>query len=290
MLRTWTLLMGVAAAVVVAMGVSAQTPPGPMQAGGGGFFPGGFPGMGQGSGLADVQTLIRASTEEWRVIGPKLSALIAARAAAQASIDASALGSGSSLDQAGRGRMGGGPFGAGWPPGNDSFEGPGTVGARGFGPGRFGPGRADPNGAGQGQQGFGPGGFGRGAFGFMGPGGPDPNGAGPGGPRPDGFMPGPQGFGGGWRGFGGFGRGGPGPGFGPGLFGGGGGAVMQALMDLRTVALDPNATTEQIKVKAAAVRAAREKAKADAAAAQKDLLQLLTPDQEAILVALGTID
>jgi hypothetical protein len=65
---------------------------------------------------------------------------------------------------------------------------------------------------------------------------------------------------------------------------------MQALMDLRTVALDPNATTEQIKEKAAAVRAAREKARAGAAAAQKDLLQLLTPDQEAILVALGTID
>ena len=38
------------------------------------------------------------------------------------------------------------------------------------------------------------------------------------------------------------------------------------------------------------VRAAREKAKADVAAAQKDLLQLLTPDQEAVLVVLGYID
>jgi hypothetical protein len=85
--------------------------------------------------------------------------------------------------------------------------------------------------------------------------------------------------------------GGRGFGFGPMMpFGGPGSQVMVALMELRTVALDPNATADQIKEKAAAVRAARQKAKAEVAAAQKDLVQLLAPDQEAILVALGYLD
>jgi hypothetical protein len=65
---------------------------------------------------------------------------------------------------------------------------------------------------------------------------------------------------------------------------------MQALMELQTVATDPNATTEQIKEKATAVRTVRQKAKADLAAAQKDLVQLLTQDQEAMLVVLGYLD
>ena len=61
-------------------------------------------------------------------------------------------------------------------------------------------------------------------------------------------------------------------------------------MELQTVATDPNATAEQIKEKTMAVRTARQKAKADLAAAQKDLLQLLTQPQEAILVVLGYLD
>jgi len=65
---------------------------------------------------------------------------------------------------------------------------------------------------------------------------------------------------------------------------------MQALMELRTVATDPNAIPEQIKEKAAAVRITRQKAKAELVAAQKDLLPLLTQDQEAILVVLGYLD
>ena len=61
-------------------------------------------------------------------------------------------------------------------------------------------------------------------------------------------------------------------------------------MELRTVVSDPNATTEQIREKAFAVRTARQKAKANLAAAQKDLLRLLTQDQEAVLVVLGYLD
>ena len=66
--------------------------------------------------------------------------------------------------------------------------------------------------------------------------------------------------------------------------------IMQALMALQTAVADPNATIEQIRDKAAAVRAARQKARTDLAAAQKDLVQLLTQDQESMLVLLGYLD
>lgn len=74
------------------------------------------------------------------------------------------------------------------------------------------------------------------------------------------------------------------------FLGGAGSKVMEALMDLRTATADPNATAEQVKEKAAAVHAARQKARQDLVASQKDLLQLLTPDQEAVLVMLGYLD
>ncbi len=70
----------------------------------------------------------------------------------------------------------------------------------------------------------------------------------------------------------------------------GGNAVMQKLVELRTALADPNATAEQFKEKIAAVRSVRQKAKADLVAARKDLLQLLTLDQEATLVGLGYLD
>jgi hypothetical protein len=82
-----------------------------------------------------------------------------------------------------------------------------------------------------------------------------------------------------------------GGGFGPPPgFGGPGGAGMQALMDLLAATNDPKTTPEQLKEKLAAVRAARQKARADLAAAQKDLLELLTSDQEAVLVDLGVLE
>jgi outer membrane murein-binding lipoprotein Lpp len=77
---------------------------------------------------------------------------------------------------------------------------------------------------------------------------------------------------------------------GPPGFGGPGGAVTQKLAELRTALADPNTTSEQLKEKIGAVRSAREKAKAELAAARQDLLELLTPDQEAMLVSLDCLD
>jgi hypothetical protein len=53
---------------------------------------------------------------------------------------------------------------------------------------------------------------------------------------------------------------------------------------------DPKHARIDLQKKVAAVRLAREKAHADLDVAQKELLQLLTPDQEAILVGLGYLD
>jgi Spy/CpxP family protein refolding chaperone len=65
---------------------------------------------------------------------------------------------------------------------------------------------------------------------------------------------------------------------------------MQKLVELRTVLADPNTTSEQFKEKTTAVREARRKAGAELAAARNDLLELLTPDQEAVLVSLDYLD
>ena len=83
---------------------------------------------------------------------------------------------------------------------------------------------------------------------------------------------------------------GPPPGFGPPGFGERGGAVMQALADLQAAAADPKTSPKLLKEKVAAVRSSRQKAKAELEAAQKDLLKLLTPDQEAMLIGLGYLD
>jgi alkanesulfonate monooxygenase SsuD/methylene tetrahydromethanopterin reductase-like flavin-dependent oxidoreductase (luciferase family) len=81
--------------------------------------------------------------------------------------------------------------------------------------------------------------------------------------------------------------GGPPPG-GPG--GGGFGQIAQAQADLQAAVNDPKASPEEIKEKVAALRKAREKAKADLEAAQRDLVELLTAYQEAVLVGLGYLD
>ncbi len=65
---------------------------------------------------------------------------------------------------------------------------------------------------------------------------------------------------------------------------------MQAMVELQTVVADSKSTSEQIEEKLKVVRIARQKAKADLAAAQKNLMPLLTLDQEAVLVALGYFD
>ena len=66
--------------------------------------------------------------------------------------------------------------------------------------------------------------------------------------------------------------------------------VSQAYLDLRAAVDDSKMTPEEIQAKLKAVREARQKARADLDAAAKDLLELLTPQQEVILVSLGYLD
>ena len=79
---------------------------------------------------------------------------------------------------------------------------------------------------------------------------------------------------------GGFGFGGP----------GGSNIVSQAQADLRAVLDDPKHTRAEVEEKVAAVRKARLKARAELEAAQKDLLQMVTSMQEAVLISLGCLE
>ena len=91
------------------------------------------------------------------------------------------------------------------------------------------------------------------------------------------------------RGTGGF-RGRPGGG------GGGGGdnqpttAVGKASADLRTALDNKDTAPEEIAKKLAALREARDKARADLAAVQKELKEVLTQRQEAVLVTMGMLE
>lgn len=90
--------------------------------------------------------------------------------------------------------------------------------------------------------------------------------------------------------FGGGGRGGRGPG------GGGGGfnmpetAASKAAAELRATLENKDAPAEEINAKLAALREARAKARADLEAAQKDLVAVLTPRQEAVMVSWGMVE
>ena len=79
-----------ASACVVVLSLAAQVSPG--RDGGG---PG--PSMGQADGSEDIQAQIRASDEEWKVIGPKLMRVMAASVAVEASLDESNSGGPSSM-------------------------------------------------------------------------------------------------------------------------------------------------------------------------------------------------
>ena len=85
---------------------------------------------------------------------------------------------------------------------------------------------------------------------------------------------------------------GGGSGFGgPGGFGGASGdAVTQAQADLKAVLDDPKHTNKDVEEKIAAVRKARQKARDDLAASQKDLLQMVTKSQQAVLISLGYLE
>ncbi|MGA2544330.1 MAG: hypothetical protein ABSG78_22490 [Verrucomicrobiota bacterium] len=239
-------------------------------------------------GLDGVKSQIHATDEEWKVIGPILQSVVAARQTANYALAGAQGNAGFAGGNGGRGGPGGG-FGRGGPgggpgrggpggglgrggPGNDSFADPGA--GRGFGRGGRGGGfdRGGPDNDGFGDPGAG------GGFGGGGPGG---GASGPGlsagttnapGTAPSDSAPnGPRG-------------GGP-----PGM-GGGNNAVATALAELKTALSNAKTPADQIKEKLAAVRNARQKAKADLSAAEKNLRLLLTADQETVLVSLGYLE
>ena len=80
------------------------------------------------------------------------------------------------------------------------------------------------------------------------------------------------------------------PGGGPPGFGGRDFAIAQAMADLQAAAADAKTSADELKKKVAAVRIARQKARDKLEAAKKELLELLAPDQEAVLVGLGCLD
>jgi hypothetical protein len=67
-------------------------------------------------------------------------------------------------------------------------------------------------------------------------------------------------------------------------------AAQKASSELRTTLDNKSASAEEIAAKLKALREAREKAKADLATAQKDLKEILTQRQEAVLVMMGQLD
>jgi hypothetical protein len=186
------------------------------------------------AGLESVKPLIKATDEEWKVIGPRLQSVVTARQAVM-TYAANTFGQGGPLDF-----------------GTDSFNGPSADGP-GFNGGLFGRGGGAPGGA--------------------------PGGADGGRGREGGFDPAI------FAALAAGGRGGP----------GGAAAIVNnavgaALAELKATLAEPTSTPEQVKAKLAAVRSARQKAVADLATAQQNLLRLLTADQEATLVSLGYLD
>ena len=66
--------------------------------------------------------------------------------------------------------------------------------------------------------------------------------------------------------------------------------INQAQAELKAVLDDPKHTKTEVEEKVAAVRKARQKARAELEAAQKDLLEMLSGAQEATLLSLGFIE
>jgi hypothetical protein len=64
----------------------------------------------------------------------------------------------------------------------------------------------------------------------------------------------------------------------------------RAMQDVREAAADKEKTDEEIAKKIAAVREAKEKANVEWEAAQKELIDSLTPRQQAVLMTLGVIE
>lgn len=237
------LIASASSALVLSAALFAQTAPAPASRGSGPSpQTAATAAAAPNAGIDGVKTQIKATDEEWSVIGPKLQAVVASRQTVMTYATTGVPG--------GFFGRGGGPPGFG----SDSLNGPGR------GPG------------------FGGGLRGRGGQGV-----------------PPGFDPSTFFTG---RGA----QGGPPPGFDPAALsgndggaapppmGGGDNAISAALDELKTTLANSASTPAQVKTKLAAVRAARKKAESNLAAAQKALLLLITPAQEATLVSFGYLD
>jgi hypothetical protein len=66
--------------------------------------------------------------------------------------------------------------------------------------------------------------------------------------------------------------------------------VGKAQADLRAALDDKSTSPEEINKRLAALREAREKARADRTAAQKELKEVLSARQEAVLVSMGMLE
>jgi hypothetical protein len=64
----------------------------------------------------------------------------------------------------------------------------------------------------------------------------------------------------------------------------------RAMQDVRDAVADEKASKEQLTAKIAAVRKARQKARADYEAAQRELADAVTPRQLAVLMTLGVVE
>jgi len=70
----------------------------------------------------------------------------------------------------------------------------------------------------------------------------------------------------------------------------GGNAVGQAQAELRALLADPKHSKDQVQELVVSVRKARDSTRAELAAAQRELRQLLTEEQQAVVVSLGYLD
>ncbi len=67
-------------------------------------------------------------------------------------------------------------------------------------------------------------------------------------------------------------------------------ALAHAQAELKTVLDDPKHTKAEVDEKITSVRKARERARADVVEAQRDLMRMLTPTQQAVMVSLGHLE
>ena len=230
--------------------------------------PGGM--MGMGDGVEQAKAALKATDEEWQVLRPAIQKVVAARRAADNGLVSGQIRGGMF------GGRGGGRGGPGGGMGNDSFNGPNNSGPGGRG--------------GWGNRGGQDGGPPRGDN----PDGPPPpanDGNPPNSTQPAAVTPngGPTQQNGGNRQPNGGPNGGPNAGGPPGMMAPTG-PVGAAMTELKTAAAKDGVKAAELNAKIAAVRAERKKARDGLASAVDELKALVTPEQEAMLIALGYLE